>query len=174
LLAVILGMVGLRKTRDGAAHGRGLAVAGIVLGLVSLCGWGVIGGGVLYSYVRSQPARAVADQFLADVSSGDIASAHAKCTELIGGDSVESGAALFAHRGTLQGTTVTKYHYTSRLGGDVVEPTGTATFTGARVNFWFHLIKRSGAFKVDGMAFGDSVTPSGNPLPSSAATSQRL
>ena len=63
LLAVILGIVGIRKTRQSNIGGRGMAIAGLVLALVSLAGWGLLGGGLGIGYIRSKPARVVADLF---------------------------------------------------------------------------------------------------------------
>src|SRR5580658_6772171 len=60
LLAVIFGFMGLRKTRDPNVGGKGLAIAGIILGIVSIIGWTGFGAFTYYAYVQSKPARAVA------------------------------------------------------------------------------------------------------------------
>jgi hypothetical protein len=39
LLGVIFGFVGLSQTKDGARGGRGLAIAGLVIGLIFLALW---------------------------------------------------------------------------------------------------------------------------------------
>ena len=45
LLAVILGFVGIKATSNGRAGGRGMAIAGLILGLLGIFGWGLGGGG---------------------------------------------------------------------------------------------------------------------------------
>ena len=46
LLAIILGIVGLRTNARATRYtGRGMAIAGLILGLISLIAWGVIAGG---------------------------------------------------------------------------------------------------------------------------------
>ena len=40
LAAIVLGGLGLKKTKDPAVTGKGLAVAGLVLGILNLVGWG--------------------------------------------------------------------------------------------------------------------------------------
>ena len=72
LLAVVLGIVGIRKTRDPMISGRGLAIAGLVLGLVGIIGWSLIGGLYGFAYVASGPARQVARQFMTDMDAGRI------------------------------------------------------------------------------------------------------
>src|SRR5215813_5339276 len=44
LLAVILGFAGLRKARDPRYGGKGVAIAGLLLGLLGLVGWASAGG----------------------------------------------------------------------------------------------------------------------------------
>ncbi|MGA2500467.1 MAG: DUF4190 domain-containing protein, partial [Tepidisphaeraceae bacterium] len=43
LLAVILGLAGFSRGKDPRRGGRGMAMAGIILGLISLVAWGGIG-----------------------------------------------------------------------------------------------------------------------------------
>src|ERR1700733_11853695 len=86
IAAIFLGIIGIRKTRDPSVGGKTLAIAGLVLGIVSIVGWagfgGILGGG----YVESTPARAVARQFLQDVSAGNITAAQANSTGLSAAD----------------------------------------------------------------------------------------
>jgi len=54
LAAIIFGVVGLRKTREGGVKGRGLAWTGLMLGIVSLLVWGGIIGGTGYAAWRAK------------------------------------------------------------------------------------------------------------------------
>src|SRR6266550_1464930 len=44
LIAIVCGFIGIRTTRDPRYSGRGMAVAGLILGLLSVVIWGVVGG----------------------------------------------------------------------------------------------------------------------------------
>ena len=76
ILAVIFGIVGLQKTRGGAYGGRGLAISGLILGLVGVGAW-LFAGSTIYimahNLLREQAkARTVATRFVQDVSEGKI------------------------------------------------------------------------------------------------------
>src|SRR5687768_3906578 len=77
ILAVILGIVGIRATRQPNVGGRGLAIAGLILGLIGIIGWATMGGGVYAFYVTSRPVANVAQQFTKDIAAGNITAAQA-------------------------------------------------------------------------------------------------
>lgn len=54
LFSIIFGIVGLRRTKRRGTPGRGLAIAGIILGAV----WVVLIGAFVATYLREQPTRA--------------------------------------------------------------------------------------------------------------------
>jgi hypothetical protein len=85
LAAVILGIVGIKKTRDPMVTGRGMAIAGLILGCLSLAGWALgmatLGGGVYLALKAADPARMTAEQFARDVSEGKIDAAVASSVE---------------------------------------------------------------------------------------------
>jgi hypothetical protein len=72
LLAIILGIIGLRRARKLNARGKGLAAAGLTLGIVSVIVWtiGLIVAGVMWR--DSGPARDAARLYLADFSRHDV------------------------------------------------------------------------------------------------------
>jgi hypothetical protein len=72
LLAIIFGIAGLRRARDPRVGGKGLAGAGLSLGIVSVIAWSGIIGFVTLLGVGSGPARDVARQYLADYSHGNL------------------------------------------------------------------------------------------------------
>src|SRR4051812_37002466 len=63
ILAVLLGIVGIVVTRDPRRTGRGLAIAGLILGLIGVVGWTALGGGLWTVYVTSRPVANIARQF---------------------------------------------------------------------------------------------------------------
>lgn len=40
-LALILGIVGINRTKDGQRNGRGMAIAGLILGILTTIGWAI-------------------------------------------------------------------------------------------------------------------------------------
>ena len=72
LIAVLTGIVGISVTRNPAVRGRGMAVAGLILGFISLAGWGAAGSGAYAMYKKSAPDRAFAQQYIADLVAGKI------------------------------------------------------------------------------------------------------
>jgi hypothetical protein len=143
LLAVILGAVGIRKTRDPAVGGKGLAIAGLVLGLVGLLGWSVTGAVVGYAYVESKKAAPVAEQFLRDVSTGNVNAAVANSAGMTSGQ-LQTNSDQMSQFGTLQTVNFTSSQITFNsleLGGIVTFSTGQKTCT-------FTLVKQGGVYKV--------------------------
>lgn len=54
LLAVILGILGIKATSNGRAGGRGMAIAGLILGLLGLAGWSVGGGAMVWGWSQAK------------------------------------------------------------------------------------------------------------------------
>ena len=72
VLAILLGIVGVARTRNPQVSGRGLAITGILLGVGGLLFWGLAGGGLMLEYMQDHEARPYAQQFLQDLSNGKI------------------------------------------------------------------------------------------------------
>lgn len=82
IIAIVTGIVGIRATRDPAVRGRGLAVAGLILGLLWI--FGAVASttiGVVF-WRNSEPAASVARQFTADVVAGNYDAALANSSGL--------------------------------------------------------------------------------------------
>lgn len=79
LLGAVFGVVALRgmSRSRGARGGRGLAIAGIIIGILAVAGQAVIGG-ALYWAAQLPPRAAMA--FLTDVAAGDATAARARLT----------------------------------------------------------------------------------------------
>ncbi|WP_282944921.1 DUF4190 domain-containing protein [Cellulomonas endometrii] len=54
-VAVVLGLVGVRRTRAGALRGRGLAVAGLVLGGLGTLAWAALAAAGIGTALASRP-----------------------------------------------------------------------------------------------------------------------
>lgn len=154
LAAIILGIVGLRKTRNPKFGGRTLATLGLVFGLIGLAGWSVVGGVIYLGYTTSKPARATANQFAVDLSSSNVTGAAAAST----GMSIEqlNAAALQIQPwGTVTSTTFTSFKTRVNLDGTTTwDLGGLATFTnGGTRSYTVRVIKRGGTYKVHSFNF---------------------
>lgn len=77
LAAVILGFVGLRKARDAQVGGKGLAVAGLILGLLGVGGWVLFGGAAFSRLKGTTEQREIARQVVTDLAAGNVDAAAA-------------------------------------------------------------------------------------------------
>lgn len=71
LIAVITGIVGISATRNPAVKGRGMAIAGLILGLIGMCAGGLcvgLGGAV---YLAARPAIQTVSGLADAASKGD-------------------------------------------------------------------------------------------------------
>lgn len=154
LLAVIFGIIGLKKTRDPQVGGKALAIVGLVLGLLSIASWGVFGGAMYMGYAASQPARAVANQFAIDLTTGNLPAAMA-ATNGMTEDSVSSVADNIKSWGPVQSTLFTGYSVRADAAtGTVCDLGGLATFqTGGPKAYIVSLVKVNGTWKVKSFNF---------------------
>ena len=82
VLAFIFGIVGIRATRNPAVKGRGLAIAGLVLGILSVIGWTAyfaVAGVAFYAMVHGSMNPLLARGFFTDLASGNVSGAQALC-----------------------------------------------------------------------------------------------
>jgi hypothetical protein len=89
LLAIILGLVGISGTKNPAVRGRGMAIAGLILGILSLIGWGSAAG-KFATYMQSTGAeRTFAKTYLNDLLAGNISNNVANSTDQITSDQLQ-------------------------------------------------------------------------------------
>ena len=154
-LAIIFGLVGWRKTRDPQVGGKGMAIAGLLLGLLGFFGWITItaagGYGIYAAWKHGEPARAVARQFAKDLSAGNIDAAKAQTTDRISRDELVKAAESLKAVGTVQDTTLISFNYANKNGVTTFDLAGAATFPNNKsLPYMIHLVQEGGAFKVDG------------------------
>jgi len=170
VLAILFGAAGIRATRDPRFRGRGLAIAGLVLGIVSFVAWSLFGGMLGLGYVRSKPARAVAHQFTADLAAGDVPAAQSRCTSNVTRPSLDAAANAMRSWGALSDMTTSRFNYGAHTGGETCVLDGVATFANARANFSFRLVKQGAVFRVDAFSFVDQKGLPAGTVPSAPAT----
>jgi hypothetical protein len=160
LLAVICGILGIAKTKDPRYSGRGLAIAGLLLGLLSIVLWGVFGSGAYALYAYGKPARNTANQFARDLSAGDVQAAQSRCTPTVTREEIETAIKTMKPWGALKETTLPIFLMNKSTGSaETAEVGPVAIFQNApNVAYFAHLVKENGQFKVDGFFFQNNQT----------------
>ena len=131
VLAIILGIVGIKATGGGRAGGRGMAIAGLILGLLGIGGWSLFGGGMYALYIGSKPARAVATQFTNDMLAGNVSAAAAQCDPAMAQEDLQKASDSMKSWGTLTNMTVFGAKVENNNGFTQYELGGSAQFSSA-------------------------------------------
>ncbi len=157
LAAVILGIVGIKKTKDPMVTGRGMAIAGLVLGCLSLAGW-VIGvlsaGGTLVLYFKTaEPARTAAEQFTRDLSEGKIDAAVASSVEGMDRASLVALSEKMKPWGTFQSLGMNSISIKEINNKVQFKIGGPATFATATKSYSMTLHKETVGYKVEKFDF---------------------
>jgi hypothetical protein len=149
LVAIITGFVGVSATKNPGVRGRGLAIAGIILGFISIVGWGLFGSAILALVHGSAPDRAFAKQYISDLSAGNVDQCVQNSSSKLTKAQIQANATQMQPWGTLQDTTVFAFSVNNNNGnyGGVVS--GAAKFSGGQHTFALTLVKDSGTLKVD-------------------------
>ena len=155
LVAVICGILGIVKTKDPRYTGRGLAIAGLLLGLVGLVGWGIAAGAGYGVWAYGKPAREAAKQYARDLSGGNVDAAMGNSTSTITRDELAAAADKMKSWGRLQDTTLPAVMMNKVSGSaETVDVIGTADFqSGGKVFYAAHMVRQAGQFKMDGFLF---------------------
>jgi hypothetical protein len=147
LLAILLGIIGIRKSRDPLVGGKGLAIAGMILGMVSVLGWSGFGALLGYGYRESKPAGIVAKQFLQDVSAGNVNAAIANSGGFTAAQ-IQSQHAQMLPLGALQSVSISSFNISVFNGRVIMDLSGIATFANGPKTCTFKLVKLGGTYKV--------------------------
>jgi hypothetical protein len=102
--AIGFGIGGVRATRNPLVRGRGVAIAGLILGILNVGGWGVAAVGW---WEASGPMRGAARQFVVDVSAPHAAAAYADSGNPLSEDQVKKIIDWFGKRGAVSSIRVT-------------------------------------------------------------------
>lgn len=141
LLAILFGIVGLRKARDPQTGGRGLALTGIILGVVGVLLWVVLTyvGVKGYRYVDRvvfKPAEQTGTAFVNSLTSGDVATARTHVTTDFPQADLDALAAQLKGLGPLRGRSLSNFKMDSEAGEDFrTEVEGTLRFDGTVKGF---------------------------------------
>jgi hypothetical protein len=158
-IAVVTGILGVRRARDERYTGRGLAVAGLLLGVASLVAWSLGGPGLATStweFVSGRTTREplrVADAFLDALGDGDVPGALAHTGPAVPHAQVQQWAETAQPWGTFTGLTAFDRSVETHAGVSVARFEGTAEFASETRAVAIVLVKEDEAWKVTDVQF---------------------
>ncbi len=174
VLAVMFGAVGVRRSRDANAGGRGPAIAGLVLGLISTVLWLAILVPVSMTWVNSRPQKAMAAEFIADLSHRDINAADKLSAITFGRGHMEDLSDRLNAYGDFREVKFNSYVYSVVNGLEQWTLTGDAYYTKDYAPFTLITIRQQGEWRVYRLILSHKVKAI-NPLeapPAAGASSQ--
>ena len=154
LLAIITGIVGLKKANDPRySSGRGLAIGGIVLGSLSLVFWLFFSTVFIGIFSATGQPRKLAQEFVKITSSGAVDAAMEHASPMLGRERVEQLSQQMQEWGAYQD--VTSYSSSINVEGGITtcDLKGTATFVNEEHPFAMTLVKEGDAWKVSVLEF---------------------
>jgi hypothetical protein len=149
LLAIIFGLVSLRIMRNPAIRGRGIAIAGLILGFANVVGWGF---GAYVWWQATAPERGLTRQFITNISQGNTIAALSECTADITAEQLQ--AITWFNTGSVQSISID--------GTDIAIDRGFRTGTvncqihfsnGQTVSGQIYMINRNGVWSVHRFEF---------------------
>jgi hypothetical protein len=156
LLAIVFGFVGIRKAGQPGVGGKGMAIAGIILGVVWIGIYGASGGLILRLLQGSAAERATVKQFVGDLHAGNVDAALAQTDGSIPREQVEAVAATVQGWGTLDDVTCAALNWQ----GGRCTIGGVATFGGVGRPLAIELVETGkDQWKVSKLPFQDMAAP---------------
>jgi Domain of unknown function (DUF4190) len=148
ILAIVFGVMGIRRTRDPMSGGRGLAIAGLILGIISIVGWTCCGGLMAFSYEESKPAGVIATKFVMDLCAGNISAAVANSQGFTAAQLQTLHDQLAKSMGAYQSISLTSFNMSWMNGVEVMRLGGTCMLGNNAHPCTFSLVKMNGTYKV--------------------------
>lgn len=154
LVAIITGVIGIKSTSKPNVGGRGMAIAGMILGVLSIIGWIVIGGTMWWGLNMVKEQVKSAEYFTQAVTAGDYAKAAEYTSAGFNEGEIRSLGEQIKDWGSLTDMQMSGTKGSKTLGGTSVTITGTATFSKAgQKNFEVTLVEENGKLKIGGISF---------------------
>jgi hypothetical protein len=141
--AILFGIIGLGSTRKPGVRGKGLAITGLILGLLNLVGWGVFGGIMGVAWKATGPDRATAVSFVQDLCTGNVVAAQGLCDPTVSPNLVQADATRALTFGTA--TNYIPFGFPSRApGGNAASVVSvTVTFSNGLNHNFIVMVGRS-------------------------------
>lgn len=129
LLAILFAFFGFRRAKTSNS-GKGLAIAGLIIGLLSVAGWGIFGMAGLGVWKATEVNRQLSVTFMNDLSAGDISKA-AKSTDstTVQEDEIRGMSNYVKKHGTITDITSFSFEVKETPGSSTAEVASVVTFS---------------------------------------------
>ena len=159
MLAIIFGIFGIKQTRNPNVRGRGLAVAGIIIGVLNMIIGGVIfslfGLGLFLGVGVYKTTHNAAVQVVKDVSNGNTQAAAAMTdASNISAADLDTLHQKMQAWGTFKDVTLTPKNIQADMSSGDAEYVGTAVFTNSTQPCVVHLKRFGKDWKVTSITIG--------------------
>jgi hypothetical protein len=168
ILAIVFGILGLRRARDPGVGGKGMALGGIILGLVGLGFWIFVGSTVGLTWVNSQPQREIARTFIQHLSDSDIPAARSQAAYTLGQSRIENWSQRLSTMGKLQRVRFPGFRFETVNGVDQWVLRGQAVYTNGDVLFTLTTVKQDNGWRVYRLVLPKEVGVGARPEPSAS------
>ncbi|HEV8377974.1 MAG TPA: DUF4190 domain-containing protein [Tepidisphaeraceae bacterium] len=145
LLAILFGALGLGKAKDPRVGGKGLAIIGIVLGLISIVAYAGIGYSVYWGFGKLKALAEPGAEFFKAVDAGDFAKARQYATGNITDADLAKARETMKSMGAYKDMKVTQADWKN----EVLDCSGTVIFEKGSKSFQFKMVKVGDVYKVD-------------------------
>jgi len=156
LAALVLGVVGIKKTKEPMVTGRGMAVAGLILGCLSLVGWSLFAAALVsgFSFLQTAgPAQLAGERFTRDLSEGKIGAALAASVEGMDREKLVAFSNRIKPWGELQNFGINSYAYNNIKGKVELTIGGSAIFANETKIYTIRLRKAGETYKIEEFDF---------------------
>jgi hypothetical protein len=157
LAGIILGILGLQKSKDSSVGGRGMAVAGLVIGVLSFLTSFIVVVGIYYgfhaAFKASEPERLAARQFMQDLSSGGPAAASKDVTGSMTASELDGLGTKLQPLAPFKDMTSNQINITDNNGVTTCTLHGTAEFANGKQAYIITLTRVGGTWKVSQAQF---------------------
>jgi len=145
LLAILFGALGLGKAKDPRVGGKGLAIVGILLGLISIVAYAGVGYSVYWGVNKFKALAEPGVKFFQALNKGDMAQAKSYTTSNITDADLTQLRETVKGMGELKDPKPTNFDFKN----DVLDVSGTAVFANGTKKYNFKMVKVGDTYKVD-------------------------
>jgi hypothetical protein len=150
LVAAITGIVGISATGNPAVRGRGLAIAGLILGLLNIGLWLAFSGGMLVFLHGAKPERDFAKTYITNLAAGNITQCVQSSTPNVTADQLTADSNTMKSWGALTDTLIFGFNLNNQNGQVNGSVSGVCTFVNGRHQFLMMISRDStGQLKAD-------------------------
>jgi len=157
ILGVIFGLIGLRKSRDPQVGGRGLAVAAIVIGVLSILGSGLFSyltyRGIRAGVTATKPERDAARRFVVDLNQSDVNAAATEATSDLTAADLQALAQKLHAMGAFTDMTSSQINIQDTNGSMTCSLHGIANFASGNQDYDLTLVRTGNSWKVSKAQF---------------------